>query len=178
VSGGLNRLFATAFVAGATCTALLAGAPAALACNGGTSAVNVYSECLPTGGGSKPTAHHTKTRSSKGSRSGGPTSSSPTSSGPTTAPATKPKPPLSKHTAHALKNAGQDRRVLSALVHGYGPTTLRANEPISAAAAPTALGSAFDLGSGPTALLIILAGTALLMLGGSGLRTWRDRNNS
>jgi hypothetical protein len=173
VSGGLNRLFATAFVAGATCTALLAGAPAALACNGGTSAVNVYSECLPTGGGSKPTAHHTKTGSSKGSKSGSPTSSSPT-----TAPATKPKPPVSKHTANALKNAGQDRRVLSALVHGYGPTTLRANEPISAAAAPTALGSAFDLGSGPTALLIILAGTALLMLGGSGMRAWRGRNHS
>jgi hypothetical protein len=164
----LNRLFATAVVAGAAGTALLAGAPAALACNGGTSAVNVYSECLPTGGGSKPTARHTNSGTSNGSKSGGSSR---------TGPAAKPK--VSTHTAQALKNAGHDRRFLYRLVHGYGPATvLRRSDSASAATAPTALGSAFDLGSGPTALLIVLAGAAVLMLGGSGMRAWRGRSRS
>jgi hypothetical protein len=48
-----------------------------------------------------------------------------------------------------------------------------ATGPTSATSAPSALGSAFDLGSGPTALLIVLAGTAFLLLGGSGLHFWR-----
>ena len=40
---------------------------------------------------------------------------------------------------------------------------------------PTAVGSAFDLSSGPTALLVVLAGTALLLVAGSGMRVWRTR---
>src|SRR5581483_4351288 len=43
--GGLNRLLAAALVAGAASAAVLAGPPAALACNSGVSAVNVYKEC-------------------------------------------------------------------------------------------------------------------------------------
>jgi hypothetical protein len=48
----------------------------------------------------------------------------------------------------------------------------------SAAGAPSALGSAFDLGSGPTALLAALAGTAVLLLAASGLRVWRHRHRA
>jgi hypothetical protein len=50
---------------------------------------------------------------------------------------------------------------------------LGATGPTRVTSAPSALGSAFDLGSGPTALLIVLAGTAFLLLGGSGLHFWR-----
>jgi hypothetical protein len=152
MSGRLNRLLAVALVAGA----LLAAPSAAMACGGGPSAVNVYKECLPTGGGGKPT--------SGTSTHGGQTSGSASM-------------PISSATAHALRHAGRDRRVLASLVRGYGLHRLLGSGTTSSAAAePTALGSAFDLGSGPTALLILLAGTAVLLLSGSGLRVWRSRH--
>jgi hypothetical protein len=142
VFGGLNRPLATAAVA----VAVLVVPPAALACNGGVSAVNVYKECLQTGGGSKST-------------SGG--------SGTST-------PYISKQTALALKKAGKDGKSLSALVKGYGGARLLQAHS-SATTEPTAVGSAFDLGSGPTALLIVLAGTAILLLGATGYRSYRRR---
>ena len=88
--GGLNRALVAALVAGA----VLAGPSAALACNGGPSAVNVYKECLPTGGGGKSTSGsathpgHTNTSSSS-------------------------SVPISGQAARALKRAGKDRRVLT-----------------------------------------------------------------
>jgi hypothetical protein len=146
--GGLNRLLAAAVVAGA----VLVAPSTAFACNGGPSAVNVYKECLPTGGGSKPT-------------SGGSAGSTPLS--------------ISKQTARALAHAGKDRRVLSNLVRNSGLGATRGLRASSAgSAAPSAIASAFDLGSGPTALLAVLAGTALLLLGGSGLRVWRHRHRA
>jgi len=148
VFGGLNRLVTAALVAGA----VFVGAPsAALACSGGPSAVNVYKECLPTGGGAKPTT-------------GNPTTST----------------PVSKQTAHALKGAGKDRRRLAALVSSYGHTPRLAGTEGAAGAgsSPSALGSAFDLGSGPTALLAILAGTALVLLGTTGFRGYRRWHRS
>jgi hypothetical protein len=141
--GGLNRLLATALVAGA----LLVAPSAALACSGGPSAVNVYKECLPTGGGGKPTS---------GTRSGGTSGS------------------ISGPIALALKHAGKDRRVLASLIRGYGlQRSLETGTSSSAVTGPTAFGSAFDLGSGPTALLVVLAGTALFLLAGGGVRSWR-----
>jgi hypothetical protein len=144
VFGGLNRLIATALVAGA----VLVAPSAALACNGGPSAVNVYKECLPSGSGSKPT-------------SGGGAGST---------------LPVSKETARALAHAGKDRHLLSRLVRNSG---LGASRELQSGAgstkAPSALGSAFDLGSGPTALLAVLAATAVLLLGASGVRGWRHR---
>jgi hypothetical protein len=144
VFGGLNRLLAAALVAGA----LLAAPSSALAsCGGGPSAENVYKECVPTGGGGKPTSGGSQT----------PASTS-----------------VSRQTALALKHAGKDRRVLASLVRGYGIKRLLGEGATSGAAtSPSTLGSVFDLGSGPTALLIVLAGTAVLLLGGSGLRLWR-----
>lgn len=121
---------------------------AALACSGGgPSAVNVYSECLPSGGGGKP--------GSGGNGAGSSTA-------------------ISSQAAKALEHAGKDRRVLTALIHGSGPSRLlQPTGSTGGASSPSALGSAFDLGSGPTALLIALAGTGVLLLGGSGLRLWR-----
>jgi hypothetical protein len=156
VFGGLNRLLVGATVAGV----VLVAPPAALACNNGVSAVNVYKECIPTGGGSKPT---TGNKSSK-------------SSAPTTT--TNPAPPVtvSSGTKKAIKHVKKhDRRVLFHLVKRFGPTTISASE--TSAAAPSAIGSAFDLGSGPTALLVVLAGTAVLLLAAAGVRGARHRRS-
>ncbi len=142
---GLRRLLVVGFVAGV----LLSAPTAAFACGGSSpSAVNVYVECLPSGGGSKPTTH---------------------SAPATTTPATA----VPSNTARVLAHAGHDKALLSKLVANPAPSNL---ESTGTASAPSAIGSAFDLGSGPTALLLILAGTAVVLLGGSGLRFWRRRN--
>jgi hypothetical protein len=144
VFGGLNRLLLSAAVAGA----VLVAPSAALACNGGPSAVNVYKECVPTGGGGKPTGQ--------------------SSTGPASAP-------VSSGTTKALNRTGaKDRRVLSSLLKGYGPRQLPSSQSESASA-PSAIGSAFDLGSGPTMLLVLLAGTAVLLLVATGVRGVRHR---
>ena len=149
--GGANRLLvAAAVVAGA----VLVAPTAALACsNGGPSATNVYKECaLPNGGGG-----------------GNPTGPAVTDGGHSSA--------VSNRTLQALDQTGKDKSVLSAMLKGYGlQRHLQAARASEASSAPSALGSAFDLGSGPTALLIALAGAAALLLGGSGLRVWRARH--
>ena len=160
--GGLNRLIAGTVAASAVFVVVAVAPPAALACGSGTSAVNVYKECLQTGGGGHST----------GGTTGGP--------GATDRTGGSSRPALSSQAANALKHAGKaDRRVLAGLVDGYGlsrkfPATAGDS---GATGSPSALGSAFDLGSGPTALLVVLAGTALLLLGGNGMRVWRSRHS-
>jgi hypothetical protein len=157
VFGGLNRLLAAAFVAG-----IVVAAPTvafASGCGGGPSAVNVYKECLPSAGGGK-------------SSSGPKSVNSGTSSPATTTPVT-----VSSPAAKALRHAGKDRRTLQGLIEGNHPQNLLTS-PSAATTTPSAVGSAFDLGSGPTALLIALAGTAVLILGGSGVRVWRHRHRA
>jgi hypothetical protein len=128
---------------------------AAFACGGSSpSAVNVYVECLQ-GGGSKATPH----ASSGGTQS--------------TTPVTEPS-----NTARVLAHAGHDKALLTNLVSGQGLGAPSDLQETGTASSPSALGSAFDLGSGPTALLLILAGTAVVLLGGSGLRFWRRRNRA
>jgi hypothetical protein len=107
----------------------------------------VYVECLPSGGGSKATNHT-----------------------PSTTPVTAP----SSKTARLLAHAGHEKALLSTWAGSPAPSNLQST---GTATAPSAIGSAFDLGSGPTALLLILAGTAVVLLGGSGLRFWRRRNH-
>ena len=129
--------------------ALVAGAffvapSAALACGGGPSAQNVYRECVPSAGGHGGTGGH----------SGGTGST-----------------PISPKTAKAIKHAGKNSRALSAWVRRSAPTALESSSQESAT--PSAVGSAFDLGSAPTALLLALAGTAMLLLAASGVRGWR-----
>jgi hypothetical protein len=130
--------------------ALVAGAffvapSAALACSGGPSAENVYKECLPNGGGGS---------AGSGGAGGGQGST-----------------PISNQTAKVLAQAGKDSRALAALVK-HNPNQLEST-PQESGTAPSAVGSAFDLGSGPTALLIALAVTAVLLLAATGLRGWR-----
>jgi hypothetical protein len=148
VFGGLNRLLVAALAAGV----VLVAPPAAFACNSGVSAVNVYKECVQTGGGGKATGGGT------GAHSGNST------------PAY-----ISPRTARALKKAGQDGKSIAALIKGYGAVRLLQSHSSGTASNPTAIGSAFDLGSGPTALLIALAAGAALLLGGTGMRVRRNR---
>jgi hypothetical protein len=127
---------------------------AAFACGGSNpSAVNVYVECVQGGGGAKPSQH---------TSSGGPHTTTPTQ-----APTTE--------TARVLAHvSGPDKALLSNLASGQEQAEMQSTGP---ATAPSAIGSAFDLGSGPTVLLVILAGTAAVLLGGSGLRFWRRRHH-
>ena len=151
--GGTNRLLLAAVFAAAVfvvpSTALAGG------CGGGPSAEQVYNECVPNGSGG------THSRSHASSTSGGP------SSGSTSVPLT----PQAKKT---IAKAGKDKKSLKHLVKAFGVRrTLESSH--SPVAEPTAIGSAFDLGSGPTALLIVLAGTAIVLLGATGFRTVRQR---
>jgi hypothetical protein len=152
VFGGLNRLLAGALVAGALF--VLPSTALADGCGGGPSAENVYKECLQTGGGGKPTS---------GSHTGGGTQGSAHAS-----------VPVSKQTAKKLKRAGDDGTSLAKLMHTAD--TARLLQSHSPTGEPTAIGSAFDLGSGPTVLLIVLAGTAILLLGATGFRYTRHRH--
>jgi hypothetical protein len=141
VFGGLNRLLVAALVAGV----FFVAPSAALACGGGPSAKNVYSECLPSAGSHGGT----------GGQSGGHAGST----------------PISSKTAKAIKQAGKNSRALAAFLRRSAPTALESSSQESAP--PSAVGSAFDLGSAPTALLLALAGTAVLLLAASGVRGWR-----
>jgi hypothetical protein len=158
----MNRLLAAAIAAGTLVVALVVPSASLASCNGRPSAANVYKECLAGGGN-----HSGKNNHTGGGKTSGPSSSAPTQT----------VTPVSPQTAKALKQAGKQRRALSSLVKGYGVSRLA--EPSSSAgeaSSPTAIGSAFDLGSGPTALLLVLAGTAVVLLGGSGMRVWRSRH--
>jgi len=152
VFGGLNRPLAGAVIAGAFFAALTLPSTA-LACSGGVSAENVYKECLPTGGGETPVGSSASTGS--------------TGSGTTPVQ-------ISKQAAAALQRAGKDKAALGYLVATGPARHLQSVSP--AASEPSAIGSAFDLGSGPTALLIVLAGTAILLLAASGLRLRQRRH--
>ncbi len=145
--GGLNRLLAAAVVA----VAVFVVPQVALAsgCGGAPSAQQVYKECLPNGGGG---SSGTATTGGQGSGTA---------------------PSMSAQTAKALANAGEDGKSLKRLLKAYGLRRHLQASQATAATEPTAIGSAFDLGSGPTALLIILAGTAVLLLGAAGARGWR-----
>jgi hypothetical protein len=119
----------------------------------------VYKECQQDGGGGKSGGKSsTSTQTS--------TNSNPGSSSPVTHISTK--------SQKALNGAGKDKAALAALLKGAGLRRHLASEGGSTTT-PTAVGSAFDLSSGPTALLVILAGTALLLVAGSGMRVWRTR---
>jgi UPF0716 family protein affecting phage T7 exclusion len=149
VFGGLNRLLAAALVAGV----VLVVPPAAFACNSGVSAVNVYKECMGSGGGKSTNRGHATQQTN---------SSTPAH--------------ISPGTARALKKAGRNGKSVAALVKGYPAERFLQSHPSgSTSTTPTAIGSAFDLGSGPTVLLIVLLATGALLLGGTGLRVRRNR---
>jgi hypothetical protein len=160
VFGGLNRLLIVALVAGA----FFVAPSAALAdgCGGNASAVNVYKECLPSGGGGNGGGGGNSTHT--GGQSGGQTGGQ---SGGSTAPV------ISHHTAKVLKHAGKDGRTLFALARRPSDRLASSPQESGTTTTPSAVGSAFDLGSGPTALLLALAAAAVLLLAASGVRGWR-----
>ena len=167
MNGGLNRLVASAFVASACVAgAALIAAPAALACSGGPSAYNVYRECLSNGGsgGGKHSGGSGNSSSTGGSQSG-------------TTPAVSPA--ASKQAKKAIAQAGTDKGTLKNLYNGYGKERfLSASHPSTPVSEPTAIGSAFDIGPGQTALLIVVAGSGVLLLSGGGMRLWRQRRRA
>ena len=136
-------------------------------CGGGPSAEQVYKECLPNGGGGKSTSGAKGDKSTSGAKGGTPTSGE-QNSGYTSST-------ISPQATKALKKAGKDGQSLKRLVHAYGVRRVLESSHATGAAEPTAIGSAFDLGSGPTALLIVLASTAVLLLGATGFRVTRHR---
>jgi hypothetical protein len=138
----------------ATVAAMIAGGlgvPAsALACGGGPSSVNVYKECIKNAGGGQSAGSVTPTKPVH----------------------------ISTHATKALAHAGKDRRLLQELATnpGYGATRdFSKSAPIGPVSAPGFLAAALDLGSGPTALLAILAGTAAALFVAAGWRGWRAR---
>jgi hypothetical protein len=156
VFGGLNRLLVAAAVVGVSIATVLGSPAAALAgCNGNPSAENVYKECLPSGGGGSPTTGKT---SQSGSNSSGPSAGT-----------------RAGQAAKAVKHVNKKYRRALALVESTRTGVLRTTPPSGLESEPSAVGSAFDLSSGPGAFLIALAGAALLLVGGSGLRIWHRR---
>ncbi len=115
--------------------------------------MSVYKECQQDGGGGK-------------------TSTTPTTG--THSSTTVTVHHVSSQATKALNKAGKDKSALAELVKTSGARRLFASKAGSAST-PSAVGSAFDLTSGPTALLVVLAGTALLLVAGSGMRVWRGR---
>lgn len=129
---------------------------AALAGNGhkcNASACRVYVEpALPKAGGSGPGQQN-------------PTGGSGTGSTQTKTPS---------NVSRVLAQAGSDQGALKNLVAadtGLGQGSSEAGDNGS----PSALGAAFDLGSGPTILLAILLATVVALGAHGGLRSWRRR---
>jgi len=160
---------AAAFVAGAV---MVMAPSAALACSGGPSAYNVYHECLSNGGSGG--GGHKGGGSGGSGGSGNSTSTGGSQSSNTTTP---PPTHVSTKAKKAIANAGKDKSTLKNLYRNNDGATrfLYLSHSAAPASEPTAIGSAFDLGSGPTALLIALAGTAVLLLAMTGVRGARRR---
>ena len=148
VFGGLNRLLAAAFVAGTLLVALVA--PSAALVLQRRTVGRERLQGVPAGGGGHGEPRPSDRPEFREARS----------------------TPISPQTAKAHQAGRKERRALSALVRD---AALRHPEPSSSRVREHAhaLGSAFDLGSGPTALLVALAGTAVLLLAASGVRGWR-----
>ncbi|HJQ75045.1 MAG TPA: hypothetical protein VJ814_09170 [Gaiellaceae bacterium] len=87
--------------------------------------------------------------------------------------------PVPQQTTRKLSHAGKDRKLLSQIVSNpnFGATRGLLKTGASGVAAPSALGAAFDIGSGPTVLLAILLATALGLAIHGGLRGWRRRRS-
>jgi hypothetical protein len=84
-------------------------------------------------------------------------------------------------TSRLLSHAGKDKAALQAIASmpGYGAKRgILATDAAPAVAAPSALGAAFDLGTGPTILLAILLATAVAVAAQGGIRSWRRRRST
>jgi hypothetical protein len=78
------------------------------------------------------------------------------------------------NVSRVLAKAGSDQGALKNLVAADAGLGKVGSEP-GDNGSPSALGAAFDLGSGPTILLAILLATVVALGAHSGLRSWRRR---
>jgi hypothetical protein len=145
-------------------TAAFVAPSIALADGCGTSAASIYSECSTDASG-----HHHSTS--------GTTTTTPT---PTPYGGTAPVviPPVV--TKHATTKTRKDQKIVTKFVKNPGLDSVDRIKPLLVAspANSSSLGSAFDLGTGPTILLVLLFGTVLASLGTGGVRAWRNRHHA
>lgn len=78
--------------------------------------------------------------------------------------------------SRVLQHAGKDKGPLKNLLTDAGLGDLRT--PAAAAGSPSALGAAFDLGTGPLVLLAILIATAVALAARGPVRGWLTRRSS
>ena len=155
------RRFRWLALAGVVATAALVVPTAAFA-GGCPSATSIYSECSTN-------------TSAKGSHSSGkprvkPSGGTSTPTGQIVWPA--PPAPVSKVTKRTIAKSGKDKAVLNNLTRN---STLVDSTRLKLASGPVGTAS-FDLGTGPTLLVALLAGTVLVLLGAGGVRSWRNRH--
>lgn len=84
---------------------------------------------------------------------------------------------IAKKVTKALhRHKGTKTKVLHSLATnpGLGAMRVLLTSSSDQTSTPNALGAAFDLGSGPTALLAVLLGGAVLMAAGTAVRRRRD----
>lgn len=160
-------------LAGVVAVAALVGPSAAFACDGSGSAVSIYTECVPNAkGGTHPTSGKHSTKPSHPSAPSQPTQTT------TYVVITPPPVKVSHRTSHAIAHSGKDKKVLKNIVRNPGLVDSTRLKPILASAPvhESGLGSAVDLGAGPTIFFALLLGTVLVLLGTGGVRSWRNRH--
>lgn len=81
------------------------------------------------------------------------------------------------NVSRVLAQAGSDQGALKNLVAADAGLGKSGSEP-GDNGSPSALGAAFDLGSGPTILLAILLATVVALGAHGGLRSWRRRRST
>jgi len=152
------RWFALAAV---VAIAALVGPAAALADNGCSgSATSIYSECQPTAtGSSHPKKHHSTP------------ATQPTTTIPYVPQTTVPQTVVPR-VKHVKKHVRKHQTAPTKRVKHHRIRPVLASSPTK----ESSLGSAFDLGAGPTLLFALLVGTVLLLVGTGGVRTWRNRH--
>lgn len=131
-------------------------------CQGGTSAVNIYSECIPTASGG---THHNR----GGHRATTPSVQTPTP--PPVVPVTPVKPRQKPKHVDPPKTTPKPHVTDPSLV-ATRAIAASASYPVTT---PNAVSSVFDIGSEPTALFAMLAVAAIVLLGFGGLRGRRQK---
>jgi hypothetical protein len=126
--------------------------------------VSIYVECKPTASGKH---HHPPAK--KHPSAGTTTTATTPYVQPYVQPTRVTHPRVHPHHHGAThKKTAQHRTDKPQVVH---PKLTQLSAPRAAG-----LGSAFDLGSGPTILLVLLLGSVLAVLGVGGARSWRNRH--
>jgi hypothetical protein len=139
-------------------------------CSGGSSSVNIYSECIPTPSGG---THHTHTHKTTTTH----TTPPPTYTVTTPAVVVPPVIVVPKKVQKTIAHAKHHKHLLKKIV---SDPSLGATASVVAPASykttpPSALAAVFDLGSGPTALFAMLAAVAIVLLSIGGLRRRQNR---